>query len=816
MSTYPHLLEPITLGDLTLRNRVVMGSMHTGLEDKPWDLPKLTAYAAERARGGVGLIITGGYAPTKRGWLKPFAAEMTTRLQAMRHRDLTDAVHAEGGAIAMQVLHAGRYAYHPFSVSASAKKSPITPFRPSALSTKGVDQTATAFARSVALARKAGYDAVEIMGSEGYLINQFLAVRTNDRTDEWGGTAEKRMRFAVEVVRRSRELVPEGFPIVYRISLLDLVEDGQTWDEVVELAHRLEDAGVTVLNTGIGWHEARVPTIITQVPPGAWRSLTARLKAEVSVPVCASNRINGPDMAEEILATGGADLVSMARPLLADPYLVDEGRHRARRRDQHLHRLQPGLSRPCVHQQDGHLPGQPARLPRDLAGPAAAADSPRRRPPKVAVVGAGPAGLAAAVSAAERGFAVTLFEKADAIGGQFRLAMAVPGKADFAETLRYYGRRLEVLGVDVRLGAEATLADLALYDDVIVATGVVPRIPALEGVDHPSVASYADVLSGRVVPGRRVAVIGAGGIGVDVAHFLVHDPADGFDDWMAHWGVGDPAVHPGGLTERKPRTPLRDVVLLQRKHTPIGIGLGKTSGWAHRAVLKQSGVKLVSGVTYDRVDDDGVHVIVDGEPATYEVDTVVLCAGQESVRDLYDGLVATGNTAGRHLIGGADVAAELDAQRAIEQGTRVAAALASARWLRSEATATSPRPALSRHRVSRLGASAPRTSTSDERLLRAGRPSWPASRRARRGRGCRRGCARWPSVRCRCRTASRTAGGQGRSARRAAACRRPSAGGRRRRGWRSWPAGRAAPGTGRSRGSRSTCRGGCRGRSPRR
>ena len=321
----PHLLEPITLGGptgLTLRNRVVMGSMHTGLEDRPWDLPKLTAYAAERARGGVGLIITGGYAPTKRGWLKPFAAEMTTRLQAMRHRDLTDAVHAEGGAIAMQVLHAGRYAYHPFSVSASAKKSPITPFRPSALSTKGVDDTATAFARSVALARKAGYDAVEIMGSEGYLVNQFLAARTNDRTDEWGGTAEKRMRFAVEVVRRSRDLVPEGFPIVYRISLLDLVEDGQTWDEVVELAHRLEDAGVTVLNTGIGWHEARVPTIITQVPQGAWRSLTARLKAEVSVPVCASNRINSPDMAEEILATGGADLVSMARPLLADPYFV--------------------------------------------------------------------------------------------------------------------------------------------------------------------------------------------------------------------------------------------------------------------------------------------------------------------------------------------------------------------------------------------------------------------------------------------------------------------------------------------------------------
>ncbi|WP_323742370.1 NADPH-dependent 2,4-dienoyl-CoA reductase [Nocardioides islandensis] len=674
MSRYPHLLEPVTLGDLTLRNRVVMGSMHTGLEDHPWDLPKLTAYAAERARGGVGLIITGGYAPTKRGWLKPFAAEMTTRLQAMRHRDLTDAVHAEGGAIAMQVLHAGRYAYHPFSVSASAKKSPITPFRPSALSTKGVDDTATAFARSVALARKAGYDGVEIMGSEGYLVNQFLAARTNDRTDHWGGSARNRMRFAVEVVRRSREVVPEGFPIVYRISLIDLVEDGQTWEEVVELAHLLEEAGVTVLNTGIGWHEARVPTIITQVPPGAWRSLTARLKAEVSVPVCASNRINSPEMAEEIIASCGADLVSMARPLLADPDFV---RKAAEDRADEINTC-IACNQACL---DHVFSNQHATC---LVNPRAGREtslvllplpSVPAAPARVAVVGAGPAGLAAAVSAAERGFAVTLFERSDAIGGQFRLAMAVPGKEDFAETLRYYARRLEVLGVTVRLGTEASVTDLALFDDVIVATGVVPRLPGLEGIDHPSVASYADVLSGRVVPGRRVAVVGAGGIGVDVAHFLVHDPADGLDEWMAHWGVGDPALYAGGLTEPKPRTPAREVTLLQRKSTPIGIALGKTSGWAHRAVLKQAGVRLVSGVTYDRVDDDGLHVTVDGAPVTYEVDTVVLCAGQESVRGLYDDLVSTGNTEGRWLIGGADVAAELDAKRAIEQGTRVAASL---------------------------------------------------------------------------------------------------------------------------------------------
>ncbi|MEO6512785.1 MAG: NADPH-dependent 2,4-dienoyl-CoA reductase, partial [Nocardioides sp.] len=611
MSPYPRLLEPVTLGDLTLRNRVVMGSMHTGLEDHPWDLPKLTAYAAERARGGVGLIITGGFSPTKRGWLKPFAAEMTTRLQAMRHRDLTDAVHAEGGAIAMQVLHAGRYAYHPLSVAPSSKKSPITPFRPSALSTKGVDDTASAFASSVALARKARYDGVEIMGSEGYLVNQFLARRTNDRTDHWGGTARNRMRFAVEVVRRSRDAVPEGFPIIYRISLLDLVEDGQTWEEVIELAHLLEEVGVTLLNTGIGWHEARVPTIITQVPPGAWRSLTARLKAEVSTPVCASNRISSPDMAEEIIASGGADLVSMARPLLADPELVAKAA--AGRADEINTCI--ACNQACL---DNVFSNKHATC---LVNPRAGRETSlvllplpvvAARPPTVAVIGAGPAGLSAAVSAAERGFDVTLFEKGDAIGGQFRLAMAVPGKEDFAETLRYFTRRLEVLGVTVRLDTEATLADLARYDDVIVATGVVPRMPELDGIDHPSVASYADVLAGRVVPGKRVAVIGAGGIGVDVATFLVHDPADGFDDWMAHWGVGDPAVHPGGVTEPKPRTPQREVTLLQRKHTPIGAGLGKTSGWAHRAVLKQSGVRLVSGVTYDRVDDDGLHVTVDG------------------------------------------------------------------------------------------------------------------------------------------------------------------------------------------------------------
>ena len=662
---YPHLLSPATLGGLELRNRVVMGSMHTGLEDRVRDLPALAAYFAERARGGVGLIITGGYAPNKRGWLKPFASELTTRLQAMRHRDVTSAVHEEGGAIALQVLHAGRYGYHPLSVSASRTKSPITPFRPSALSTRGVDRTASDFAASVGLAKKAGYDAVEIMGSEGYLINQFLAARTNDRTDAWGGSVEKRMRFPLEIVRRSRELVGDDFPIVYRISLLDLVEGGQTWDEVVELAHALEAAGVTMLNTGIGWHEARVPTIITQVPQGAWRSATARLKAEVSVPVCASNRINSPEMAESILAAGEADFVSMARPLLADAFFVQKAM------EDRADEINTCIA--CNQACLDHVFQN--KLASCLVNPRACRETtlvlgPTKRAASVAVVGAGPAGLSAAVSAAERGFAVTLFEKSGSLGGQFRLAMAVPGKEDFAETLRYYTRRLEVLEVDVHLGTEATAADLASYDEVIVATGVVPRIPGLDGVDHPKVVSYADVLNGSVVPGKRVAVIGAGGIGVDVSHFLTHDPTDDFDDWMAHWGVGDPSVHPGGLTERKPRTPIREVTLLQRKTTPIGVDLGKTSGWAHRAVLKQSGVHQVNGVTYDRVDDDGLHVTVAGEPQVFDVDHVVLCAGQESVRDLYDALDSAA-----HLIGGADVAAELDAKRAIEQGTRVVAAL---------------------------------------------------------------------------------------------------------------------------------------------
>ena len=671
--TYDHLFTPLTVGGLTLRNCTVMGSMHTGLEDYFWDIPKLAAYYRARAKGGVGLIVSGGYAPNKRGWLKPFGSEMTNRLQSERHKQLTGAVHEEGGAIALQILHAGRYSYVPWSVSASAIQAPINPFKPSALSTKGVDRTASDFARAAGLAKRAGYDAVEIMGSEGYLINQFLALRTNHRSDHWGGSASNRMNFPVEIVRRTREVVGDGFPIIYRISLLDLVEGGQTWDEVLELALLLEDAGATVLNTGIGWHEARVPTIITQVPRGAWTWATARLKKEVAIPVCASNRINTPELAEQVLADGAADLVSMARPLLADPEFVAKAA--AERADEINTCI--GCNQACL---DHVFANKAASC---LVNPRACRETeivltPTLRPREVAVVGAGPAGLSAAVSLAEAGHRVALFERSPHLGGQFRLAMQVPGKEDFAETLRYFTRRLEVLGVDVRLSTEATMDALAGFDEVVVATGVTPRVPAIPGVDptagsgrrHPKVLLYSEVLDGSAVPGERVAVIGAGGIGVDVSVFLTHEP-ESLEEWLAHWGVGDPDLGRGGLTEPTPRRPAREVTLIQRKTSMIGKDLGKTSGWAHRAVLKQSGVRLVSGATYERVDDRGLHLTVDGRPQVLDVDHVVVCAGQESVRDLYDELVAAGRPV--RVIGGADVAAELDAKRAIEQGVRLAA-----------------------------------------------------------------------------------------------------------------------------------------------
>jgi 2,4-dienoyl-CoA reductase (NADPH2) len=675
MSDYPHLLAPLDLGHVTLPNRVVMGSMHTGLEDHARDFPKLAAYFAERARGGAALIVTGGFAPNVEGTFYPLASKLTTRREARQHRQVTDAVHDAGGRIALQILHAGRYSYTPWCVAPSSVKSPISKFTPRALGDRGVRRQIRSFARAARLAREAGYDGVEVMGSEGYLINQFLAPRTNRRTDRWGGSPEKRRRFAVEVVRAVREAVGPDFIVIYRISVLDLVEEGQTWDEVTALAAEIEAAGATMLNLGIGWHEARVPTIVTSVPRAAFTSYAARLKQHVSIPVVATNRINMPDVAEQVLA-GGADLVSLARPFLADPDWV---RKAAESRADEINTCiacnQACLDHTFVNKRASCLVNPRAAHETELV------IGPTRTVKKVAVVGAGVAGLAAATTLAERGHEVELFEARDHVGGQFDIAMRIPGKEEFAETIRYFTRRLDLTGVKLHLGRRVDADELLEggFTEVVVATGVAPRMPSIPGIDHPMVMSYADLVRGERTAGRSVAVIGAGGIGVDVCEFLTteHSPALDVDAWKAEWGVGDPAESRGGLRPPHPEPSPRRVVLLQRKTSSIGKGLGKTTGWVHRASLKAKGVEQVTGVvSYDRIDDEGLHVTVgtggDGatEQRTYPVDTVVLCAGQESVRTVADVLEERGLTV--HVVGGADVAAELDAKRAIRQGTEVA------------------------------------------------------------------------------------------------------------------------------------------------
>ena len=671
---YPHLLEPLDLGHTTLRNRVIMGSMHTGLEDRAKHLPELAAYFAERAKGGVALSVTGGYAPNWHGWLLPFGSLMTSEKLADKHRLVTDAVHEHDGKIAMQLLHAGRYGYHPFKRAASSKPSPITPFgKPKAMSTKEVDQTVTDFANSAVLARRAGYDGVEIMGSEGYLINQMLTARTNDRTDRWGGSAENRMRFPVEIVERVREAVGDDFIVMYRMSLLDLVDNAQSWDETVELAKKLEAAGVSILNTGIGWHEARIPTIVTSVPRGAFAWVTGKLKPEVSVPVVASNRINTPEIAEEIIASGQADLVSMARPLLSDPYFVNKA---AEDRADEINTC-IACNQACL---DHTFKNQRATC---MINPRAGHEtslilSPTRKAKRIAVVGAGPAGLAAATELSGRGHTVELFEALPEIGGQFRLAMQIPGKEEFKETIRYYSRRMEVNGVKLHLGARAGVDELAGFDEVVIATGVEPRIPSIPGIDLPQVVTYQEVIRHGAPVGARVAVMGAGGIGFDVSEFLLHETNESIEHWMERWGVTDPAVERGGLATKVKAPPKREVFLLQRKDTELGKGLGKTSGWVHRATLKDSGVEMIQGVTYDRIDDAGLHITLrkgekDEQTRVLDVDTVVLCTGQESVRDLIEPLEALGKPV--HVIGGADVAAELDAKRAIKQATELAARL---------------------------------------------------------------------------------------------------------------------------------------------
>ena len=676
---YPNLLSPLDLGFTTLRNRVVMGSMHTGLEDRARDTDRLAAYFAARARGGVGLIITGGYAPNRTGWLLPFASQMVSSSDARRHRAVTDAVHDAEGKILLQILHAGRYAYHPFSVSASSIKAPINPFRPRKLSSRGVDSTIGDFARCAELARDAGYDGVEIMGSEGYLLNQFLAPCTNNRTDAWGGSPENRRRFPVEIVRRTRAAVGPDFIICYRMSMADYVEDGQSWDEIIALANEVEAAGATMINSGFGWHEARVPTIVTSVPNSAFVDISSAVAEHVNIPVVASNRINMPQAAEEILADTHVQVISMARPLLSDPDWVNKAQaDTADEINTCISCNQACLDHAFVHKKVSCLLNPRAGRETDLVL------SPTRRSRRIAVVGAGPAGLAAAVTTAQRGHNVTLFEAGDVIGGQFDMARRIPGKEEFGETIRYYTRMLAKHGVDVRLNTRAGVDELAGYDEVVLATGVVPRIPDIPGIDHPMVLSYAEAILGKPV-GKTVAVVGAGGVGFDVSEFLVTAPADPAEyprspqhlkEWKAEWGAADPQEARGALTTPIPAPAAREVYLLQRTKGPQGRGLGKTSGWVHRASLKAKRVQQLSGVNYERIDDDGLHISFGPDRErrqVLEVDNVVICAGQESVRDLDDALRARGITP--HVIGGAAVAAELDAKRAIKQGTELAALL---------------------------------------------------------------------------------------------------------------------------------------------
>lgn len=680
MSPYPHLLRPLELGAVTLPNRVVMGSMHVGLEEAPRRFARMAAFYAERARGGVGLIVTGGIAPNAAG--RPYAggAAMTSEAEAERHRVVTEAVHRAGGRIAMQILHFGRYAHHADLVAPSAIQAPISPYVPHALTDDEVERTVEDFVRAAELARFAGYDGVEIMGSEGYLINEFLVAATNRREDRWGGSYTNRMRFPVEIVRRVRERVGPDFLLIYRLSMLDLVPGGSSPEEVIALAQEIEAAGATLINTGIGWHEARIPTIATSVPRGAYAWVTRKVRGAVSVPLVAVNRINTPEVAEELLADGYADMVAMARPLLADPeFLAKAARDEAAAINTCI-----GCNQACL---DHTFSG---KITSCLVNPRACHETelvlaPTRRRKRIGVVGAGPAGLACAVAAAERGHAVTLFDAAERIGGQLNVARKVPGKEEFDETLRYFRHQLARHGVEVRLGTAVTEQELAggEFDETVLATGVTPRSPRIPGIDHPSVLGYLDVLRDGAPVGERVAIIGAGGIGFDVAAFLTDEGDAASRDSAAFfrkWGVDttyEPGVR-GGLTAPRRGSARRIVHLLQRKSGKVGAGLGKTTGWIHRTELRQRGVTMVAGVSYRRIDDDGLHVTVDGREEVIGVDTVVVCAGQEPRRELYEALrEAGGEGSGRsvHLIGGADVAAELDAKRAIDQGMRLAARL---------------------------------------------------------------------------------------------------------------------------------------------
>lgn len=672
---YPNLLAPLDLGFTTLRNRVLMGSMHTGLEEAPNGFEKMAAFFAERARGGVGLIVTGGVAPNDEGAVGPGAGKMSTPEEAQEHKVVTQAVHEAGGKICMQILHAGRYAYHPKQVAPSAIQAPINPFVPHELTEQEIDEQIEAFVNASAMAQLAGYDGVEIMGSEGYFINQFIVTHTNKRQDRWGGSYENRIRLPLEIVRRVRARVGEKFIIIYRLSMLDLIDDGSRWDEIVLLAKEIEKAGATIINTGIGWHEARVPTIATMVPRAAFTKVTAKLKGEVSIPLVTTNRINMPDVAERVLAEGDADMVSMARPFLADANFVAKAE--AGKADEINTCI--GCNQACLDHTFQ------MKLTSCLVNPRACHETElvylkAKESKKIAVIGAGPAGLAASTIAAERGHDVTLFDSGSEIGGQFNVAKQIPGKEEFYETLRYFGQMIKKTGVKLQLNTRVSVDDLAGqgYDDIILATGIKPRTPAIEGVDHEKVVSYLDVILGRKSVGKKVAIVGAGGIGFDVAEFITHhgkSPSLDVELFMKEWGVDITMSHQGGVNGVKPVLPDidREVYLLQRKKSKVGKNLGKTTGWIHRSSLKNRQVIMMSGCSYERIDDEGFHIMVNDEPKRLDVDTVIICAGQDPLRELQEGLEAVGESV--HLIGGADVAAELDAKRAINQGARLAASL---------------------------------------------------------------------------------------------------------------------------------------------
>ncbi|OZG40082.1 NADPH-dependent 2,4-dienoyl-CoA reductase [Aeromonas sp. A35_P] len=669
MSRYPTLLTPLDLGFTQLRNRVLMGSMHTGLEEEKGGFDKLAAFYGERARGGVGLIVTGGIAPNLRGRLVPHGSQLSFPWQVAKHKKVTSAVHQEGGKIALQILHAGRYAYHPFSLAPSALKAPISPFKPRAMSERQIRGTIRDFAATAQLAKVAGYDGVEVMGSEGYLINQFICERTNKRTDGWGGSSENRMRFPVEIVRAIRERVGPDFIIIFRLSMLDLVEQGSSLEEVIALGKALEQVGVTLINTGIGWHEARIPTIATSVPRGAFSWVTAELKKHLKVPLITTNRINTPEVAERILAQGEADMVSMARPFLADPeFVIKAAEDRADEINTCIACNQACLDHVFKQKRASCLVNPRACFETELTFGRVP------QPKKLAVVGAGPAGLAFACYAAERGHQVSLFDQASEIGGQFNFAKQIPGKEEFHETLRYFAKRLEKCGVELYLGQRQSAESLlgGGFDEVILATGIRPRTPNIPGIEHPKVMSYLDVLRDHKPVGEKVAVIGAGGIGFDVAEYLVEGKGDrSRDHWLKEWGIDKQLGERGGLMAPVIDAPERQVWLLQRKESKVGNGLGKTTGWIHRTVLKNRKVEMLSGVQYLRIDDEGLHIRVGDQQQCLPVDQVIICAGQEPLKELQAGLQAAGKPV--HIIGGADVAAELDAKRAIRQGAELAA-----------------------------------------------------------------------------------------------------------------------------------------------